>query len=90
MLFRFYDPLKGSVLINGYDIRNHTQKSVRQAIGIVPQDTVLFNETILHNVRYGNFNATFEEVVAAAEAAQIRYGTSTFLHYSTFFESERF
>ena len=72
LLFRFYDPLAGSVRINGLDISQYTQKSVRQAIGIVPQDTVLFNDTILHNISYGRLGASFEEVVAAAEAAQIR------------------
>jgi ABC-type multidrug transport system fused ATPase/permease subunit len=72
LLFRFYDPLSGSVRLNGMDIAQYTQKSVRQAIGIVPQDTVLFNDTILHNISYGRLDASFEEVVAAAEAAQIR------------------
>ena len=60
------------MLLNGYDISQYTQKSVRQAIGIVPQDTVLFNDTILHNISYGRLDASFAEVVAAAEAAQIR------------------
>jgi ABC-type transport system involved in Fe-S cluster assembly fused permease/ATPase subunit len=72
LLFRFYDPLSGSVRLNGMDIAQYTQRSVRQAIGIVPQDTVLFNDTILHNISYGRLGASFEEVVAAAEAAQIR------------------
>jgi ATP-binding cassette subfamily B protein len=72
LLFRFYDPLEGEVLINGKDIKKFTQQSVRRAVGIVPQDTVLFNDTILHNIQYGNFNATFQQVVEAAEAAQIR------------------
>ena len=72
LLFRFYDPLSGSVRLNNMDISKYTQKSVRQSIGIVPQDTVLFNDTILHNISYGRIGATFEEVLAAAEAAQIR------------------
>lgn len=72
LLFRFYDPKSGFVLINGQDIKKKTQKSVRQAIGIVPQDTVLFNDTIRHNISYGNFDASFDEIVKAAEAAQIR------------------
>lgn len=55
-----------------YVLQTHTQKSVRHAIGIVPQDTCLFNETILYNINYGDLSASFEEVVAAAEAAQIR------------------
>lgn len=72
LLFRFYDPRSGSVQINGFDIKKYTQRSVRKAIGIVPQDTVLFNDTILHNISYGDLGASFDEVVAAAEAAQIR------------------
>ncbi len=72
LLFRFYDPKGGAVLINSHDIKTHTQRSVRSAVGIVPQDTCLFNDTILYNISYGNLNATFAEVVAAAEAAQIR------------------
>jgi ABC-type multidrug transport system fused ATPase/permease subunit len=72
LLFRFYDPLSGSVRLNGMDIAQYTQRSVRQAIGIVPQDTVLFNDTILHNISYGRLGASLEEVKAAAEAAQIR------------------
>lgn len=72
LLFRFYDPLQGEVSIGGYNIKRYTQKSVRQCIGIVPQDTVLFNDTILHNIKYGNMDATMEEVESAADAAQIR------------------
>lgn len=71
MLFRFYDPQAGEVLLDGKDIKQYSQKSVRQAIGIVPQDTVLFNDTLLHNVRYGRLDATMEEVEDAARAAQI-------------------
>lgn len=71
MLFRFYDPLAGVVKLGSYDVRKYTQKSVRGNIGIVPQDTVLFNDTILHNIKYGNMAASFEEVQAAAESAQI-------------------
>jgi len=72
LLFRFYDPQRGCVKIGGYDIRQYTQKSIRGCLGIVPQDTVLFNDTILHNVRYGNMNATMDQIDAAAEAAQIK------------------
>jgi ABC-type transport system involved in Fe-S cluster assembly fused permease/ATPase subunit len=72
LLFRFYDPIEGNVEIGGYDIKKYQQKSVRQCIGIVPQDTVLFNDTVLHNIKYGREEATMEEVEAAAEAAQIR------------------
>ena len=72
LLFRFYDPLSGQVLINGKDIKKHTQQSVRRLVGIVPQDTVLFNDTVKYNIRYGDMNASDEEVYAAAGAAQIR------------------
>jgi ABC-type transport system involved in Fe-S cluster assembly fused permease/ATPase subunit len=72
LLFRFYDPIEGSVEMGGFDIKNYTQKSIRGCIGIVPQDTVLFNDTVLHNIRYGRYDATMEEVEAAADAAQIR------------------
>jgi ABC-type transport system involved in Fe-S cluster assembly fused permease/ATPase subunit len=71
LLFRFYDATGGSILVNGMDIRDVTQKSQRAAIGIVPQDTVLFNDTILYNVRYGRPDARDDEVVAAARAAHI-------------------
>ncbi|MBI3372446.1 MAG: ABC transporter ATP-binding protein/permease [Betaproteobacteria bacterium] len=71
LLFRFYDATGGAILVNGVDIRDVTQKSQRAAIGIVPQDTVLFNDTILYNVRYGRHEASDEEVVAAARAAHI-------------------
>jgi len=72
LLFRFYDPLQGQVKIGGYNVRNYTQKSVRKAIGIVPQDCVLFNDTIFYNIQYGRQSASREEVIAAAEAAQIK------------------
>ena len=71
LLFRFYDPTGGRILIDGQDIRKVTQASVRRAIGIVPQDTVLFNDTIGYNIRYGRIDATMEEVVEAARMAQI-------------------
>lgn len=72
LLFRFYDPQSGVVRIGGQDIRKYTQLSVRKNIGIVPQDTVLFNETILYNIKYGRPEATQEEVNEAADFAQIR------------------
>jgi len=72
LLFRFYDPKAGSVMIGDRDIRKHTQKSIRNVIGIVPQDTVLFNDTIAYNIKYGRMDATQEELEAAAEAAQIK------------------
>jgi ATP-binding cassette, subfamily B, heavy metal transporter len=71
LLYRFYDVSSGAVLINGADIRDVTQTSLRAAIGIVPQDTVLFNDTIYYNIQYGRPDATREEVLAAAKAAHI-------------------
>ncbi|CEG38765.1 atp-binding cassette superfamily [Plasmopara halstedii] len=71
LLFRFYECNAGSILVNGHNIATVTQQSLRKAIGIVPQDTVLFNDTILCNIKYGNLNATFDEVVEAAKAARI-------------------
>jgi ATP-binding cassette, subfamily B, heavy metal transporter len=71
LLFRFYEPNAGRILIDGQDIRAVTQSSLRAAIGMVPQDTVLFNDTIRYNVRYGRDGASEPEVVAAAENAQI-------------------
>lgn len=71
ILLRFYDVSGGSVTIDGQDLRNVTQKSLRAAIGVVPQDTVLFNDTIFYNIKYGRADATDEEVIAAAKMAQI-------------------
>lgn len=71
LLFRFYDPAEGTVLIDGQDIREVTQHSVRAAIGVVPQDTVLFNEEIGENIAFGRPGATREDVMEAAELAQI-------------------
>ena len=71
LLFRFYDIDEGAILIDGDDIRNVTQKSVREAIGIVPQDTVLFNDTIYYNILYGKPDATREAVENAARLARI-------------------
>jgi len=71
LLYRFYDVQGGRITIGGQDIRQLTQSSLRQAIGIVPQDTVLFNDTIEYNIAYGRPGATREEVVAAAKAARI-------------------
>jgi len=71
LLFRFYDVSGGRITIDGQDIRAVTQQSLRAAIGIVPQDTVLFNDTIYYNIAYGRPDATREEVVAAAKAAHI-------------------
>jgi ATP-binding cassette subfamily B protein len=71
LLFRFYDVTGGAVLIDGQDVRDVTQTSLRAQIGIVPQDTVLFNDTIYYNVAYGRPEASRDEVEAAARAAQI-------------------
>jgi ATP-binding cassette, subfamily B, heavy metal transporter len=71
LLFRFYDVTSGRILIGGQDIREVTQDSLRAAIGIVPQDTVLFNDTIEYNIRYGRPDASEEEVREAARMAQI-------------------
>ena len=71
LLYRFYDVTGGAILIDGQDVRDVTQKSLRSAIGMVPQDTVLFNDTIAYNIRYGRPDATEEEVIRAAEMAQI-------------------
>jgi ATP-binding cassette subfamily B protein len=71
LLFRFYDVTGGRITIDGQDIRDATQRSLRAAIGMVPQDTVLFNDTIRYNIRYGRWDATDAEVEAAASLAQI-------------------
>ncbi|PPE65254.1 ABCB family ABC transporter ATP-binding protein/permease [Caldimonas caldifontis] len=71
LLFRFYDVDAGRITIDGQDIRQVSQASLRRAIGIVPQDTVLFNDTIEYNIAYGRPGASREEVVAAAQAAHI-------------------
>ncbi len=71
LLFRFYDATGGAITIDGQNIRAVTQASLRQAIGIVPQDTVLFNDTVQYNIAYGRPGATLEEVQAAAKAAHI-------------------
>jgi len=71
LLFRFYDVTDGAVCIDGQDIRDITQESLHQAIGVVPQDTVLFNDTIFYNIAYGRENATRGDVIQAAKDAQI-------------------
>ncbi|HXF18450.1 MAG TPA: ABC transporter ATP-binding protein/permease [Burkholderiales bacterium] len=71
LLFRFYDVTGGRITINGIDLRNLKQTSLRAAIGIVPQDTVLFNDTIYYNIAYGDTHATREQVVEAARSAHI-------------------
>ncbi|PTT38920.1 metal ABC transporter permease [Acidovorax sp. HMWF018] len=71
LLFRFYDIQQGRITIAGQEIRSVTQASVRQAIGIVPQDTVLFNDTVAYNIAYGRPGATQDEIESAARAARI-------------------
>jgi ATP-binding cassette subfamily B protein len=71
LLFRFYDVSGGRITINGTDIRDVTQRSVRALLGIVPQDTVLFNDTIYYNIAYGDPQATREQVIEAARAAHM-------------------
>ena len=71
LLYRFYDVIGGSITIDGQDLRDISQASLRAAIGMVPQDTVLFNDTIAYNIRYGRPDASEEEVRRAAELAQI-------------------
>nr|UOZ97510.1 ATM1-type heavy metal exporter [Cupriavidus sp.] len=71
LLYRFYDVQKGRITIDGQDIRTVVQGSVRQAIGIVPQDTVLFNDTLSYNIRYGRPDASDEEVWQAAQSAHL-------------------
>ena len=80
ILFRFYDINAGRVTIDGEDIRDVTQASLRHAIGVVPQDTVLFNDTILYNIRYGRPDATDAEVHEAARLAQIDKFIATLPH----------
>ena len=71
LMFRFYDVQQGRITINGQDIRQVTQHSVRKALGIVPQDTVLFNDTVAYNIGYGRTGSTQEEIETAAKAARI-------------------
>lgn len=71
LLFRFYDTWSGAVLVDGYDVRSYRQADLRAAIGVVPQDTVLFNDSIGYNIAYGRLGATPEQVEEAARLAQI-------------------
>ncbi|NCV70633.1 MAG: ABC transporter ATP-binding protein/permease, partial [Betaproteobacteria bacterium] len=72
LLFRFYDPLRGAVKVDATDIRTLSQQSLRAQIGLVPQDTVLFNESIRYNILYGRPDASDEDVRAAVQAAQLQ------------------
>ena len=71
LLFRFYDVTEGALLVDGQDVRDVTQFSLHEAVGVVPQDTVLFNDTIYYNIAYGRANATRAQIEQAAKAAQI-------------------
>jgi ABC-type transport system involved in Fe-S cluster assembly fused permease/ATPase subunit len=71
LIFRFYDVSSGHILINGQDVRVFTQRSLRQHMGVVPQDTVLFNDTIYYNIAYGRPTASKDEIIEAAKKAQI-------------------
>lgn len=71
LLFRFYDTNDGDILIDGHPIKGVTQQSLRNTIGVVPQDTVMFNDDILYNVQYGRPGATKDEILSACEKAQI-------------------
>jgi ABC-type transport system involved in Fe-S cluster assembly fused permease/ATPase subunit len=80
LIYRFYEPTGGRIEIDGQDISSVTQKSLRAAVGMVPQDTVLFNDTILYNIRYGRPDATDEEVYEAAKLAHIHEFVMTLPH----------
>ena len=71
LLFRFYDPKEGAVYVNNQNIKDISQQSLRKIIGVVPQDTVLFNDTIYYNISYGNPEATEEQIHEAAKSADI-------------------
>jgi ATP-binding cassette subfamily B protein len=77
LLFKFYDPKAGEIYINNINISKISQESLRQIIGVVPQDTVLFNDTIYYNIAYGNTKATKEEIISAAQNADIHDFIST-------------
>ncbi|RPB15180.1 iron-sulfur clusters transporter atm1 [Morchella conica CCBAS932] len=78
LLFRFYDVHEGRILVDGQDIRDVTMESLRKSIGVVPQDTPLFNNTIEHNIRYGRIDATSEEVLCVSKRAKIHDIISSF------------
>ena len=77
LLFKFYDPKEGNIYINDTNINKISQNSLRKIIGVVPQDTVLFNDTIHYNIAYGNTDATKEEIISAAQNADIHDFIST-------------
>lgn len=71
LLYRFYDPIEGKILINNQDIKNVSLESLRKSIGVVPQDTTLFNDTILYNIHYGNFKSSLEDVYNVAKISDL-------------------
>ena len=77
LLFKFYDPKEGGIYINNININKISQESLRKMIGVVPQDTVLFNDTIYYNIAYGNTDASKEEIIIAAKNADIHNFIST-------------
>ena len=77
LLMRFYDVTEGAILLDGYDVRQFGRNDLRDTFGMVLQDTWLYNDTIRENIRYGNLNATDEEVIAAAKAAQVDHFVRT-------------
>ena len=84
LLYRFYDPLEGRILIGGNDIRDVTMDSVRQTVGIVPQDSVLFHNSIFYNVAYGRLSATENEVMQAIRLADLEASINSMpLKYET-------
>lgn len=78
LLFRFYNVQSGRILIDDQDISHVTQRSLRKSIGVVPQDTVLFNNSVKYNIRYGKVSATDQSVISAAKSAQIHDKICTF------------
>jgi ABC-type transport system involved in Fe-S cluster assembly fused permease/ATPase subunit len=78
LLYRFYNTLSGSIQVDGHDVEELTTNSVRRHIGIVPQDTTLFNETLMYNLRYANTDATDEQVYEACRSASIHDKIMTF------------
>jgi ATP-binding cassette subfamily B protein len=77
LLMRFYDVNSGSILVDGHDIRDYTRRDLRKMFGMVLQDTWLYNDTIMENIRYGRTDATDEEVIAAAQMAHVDHFVHT-------------
>ena len=89
LLMRFYDVTGGAILLNGYDVKQFTRKDLRDSFGMVLQDTWLYNDTIRENIRFGRLDATDEEVLAAARAAQVDHFVRTLPHgYDTVLNEE--